>query len=53
MVRMVEPDHLQDAFYGHLLPALTSEVLPQGIDNNNGDRPSLNLAAAQAVNGGQ
>jgi len=46
MVRMVEPDHLQDAFYGHLLPALAGEVLPEGLVNATPDRPSLNLAAA-------
>ena len=45
-VRMVEPDHLQDAFYGHLLPALAGEVLPEGFVNATPDRPSLNLAAA-------
>jgi hypothetical protein len=48
MVRMVEPDHLQDAFYGHLLPALAGEVLPEGLVNSTPDRPSLNLAAAVA-----
>lgn len=46
MVRMVEPDHLQDAFYGHLLPALGGEVLPEGLVNATPDRPSLNLATA-------